>query len=174
MNHADHVNLLRNGIPAPGGCWADFGSGRGAFTLAVAELLGPAAEIYSIDRDGGSLRQQERAMARRFPGTKAHYVAADFTSPLELPPLDGLVVANALHFLRRKEAALNLLRGYLKPGGRFLVVEYNTDRGNTWVPYPFSYPRWAELARACGFAHTELLAKRPSRFLGEIYSAASW
>jgi len=38
MDHKDHVNLLRNGITNAGGVWADFGSGQGAFTLALAEL----------------------------------------------------------------------------------------------------------------------------------------
>lgn len=174
MNHTDHVNLLRNGIPAPGGLWADFGSGRGAFTLALAELIGPEGTIISVDKDERSLRRQEGAMKRQFPETTVQYQAADFTRSLNLPPLDGLVVANALHFLRHKEATVRLLRSYLKPGGRLLVVEYNTDRGNIWVPHPFSYPRWRELARASGFGHTELLARRPSHFLGEIYSAASW
>ena len=40
MNHTDHVNLLREGISEPGGVWAEFGSGSGAFTMALAELLG--------------------------------------------------------------------------------------------------------------------------------------
>ncbi len=56
MNHADHVRLLRGGVPAPGGVWADFGSGEGAFTLALADLLGTSGEIYSVDQDAGALR----------------------------------------------------------------------------------------------------------------------
>jgi hypothetical protein len=55
-----------------------------------------------------------------------------------------------------------------------LMVEYNTDRGNMWVPYPFSYSTWERMSRECGFDHTELLATYPSRFLHEIYSAVSW
>ena len=46
MNHEDHVRLLRKGIVEPGGVWADFGSGAGAFTLALADLLG--TEVLSI------------------------------------------------------------------------------------------------------------------------------
>ena len=57
MNHRDHVNLLRRGVPEPGGVWADLGSGAGAFTLALAELVGPGAEIYAVDKDRGALRQ---------------------------------------------------------------------------------------------------------------------
>ncbi|MCI0396681.1 MAG: class I SAM-dependent methyltransferase [Chloroflexi bacterium] len=174
MDHDDHVYLLRKGVPAPGGVWADLGSGTGAFTLALAEVAGPTAEIYAIDQDERALRQQQRAIAARFPDVTVHYQVADFTRPLTLPPLDGLLMANALHFVRRKDNLVTGLKSYLRPGGRFLLVEYNTDRGNPWVPHPLSYESWATLARRSGFSHTELLATVPSRFLGQIYAAASW
>lgn len=173
MNHDDHVNLLRAGVPAAGGVWADFGSGTGAFTLALADLIGADGVIYAIDRDAAALNEQRRAMHSRFPAVQHHTINADFTRPLELPPLDGIVMANALHFVREKDAVLVRLRGYLKSGARLLMVEYNVDRGNTWVPYPFSYTTWAALAGKHGFTDTRLLATRPSRFLGEIYSAVS-
>lgn len=173
MNHADHVNLLRGGVPAPGGVWADLGSGAGAFTLALADLLGPGAAIYSVDQRAGALREQERAMRARFPQTTVHYLTADFTRRLDLPPLDGAVMANALHFVRDKDPVVRLVRGYLKPGGVFILVEYDTDRGNPWVPYPLSYTTWEALAKRNGFAETRLLATRPSRFLGAFFSAAS-
>ena len=173
MIHNDHVNLLRNGIPGPGGVWADLGSGSGAFTLALADLIGATGHIYSVDKDRGALREQERAMRSRFSGTTVHYLTADFTQLLDLPPLDGIVMANSLHYVRKKDPVLQLVRSYLKPGGRLLIVEYNADRGNTWVPYPFSYHTWEVLARQNGFSATQLLATVPSRFFGEIYSAVS-
>jgi ubiquinone/menaquinone biosynthesis C-methylase UbiE len=167
------MNLLRGGIPASGGVWADLGSGWGAFTLALADLLGPTGEIYSVDKDHGALREQEREMRVRFPSTRVHYLQADFTRPLDLPPLDGVVMANSLHYERHKEPVVELIRGYLKPGGRLILIEYNADRGNPWVPFPISYPNWEKLAERCGFASTHLLATAPSRFLREIYSALS-
>jgi ubiquinone/menaquinone biosynthesis C-methylase UbiE len=173
MNHQDHVELLRGGVPAPGGVWADFGSGAGTFTMALAELVGETGEIYSIDRDKGVLASQERDMRLRFPKVTVHYISADFIRPLDLPPLDGAVMANSLHFVRDKEAALERVRGYLRPGGRLILVEYNTDRGNTWVPHPLSYTTWERVAARSGFTNTRLLHRRPSRFLGEIYSAVS-
>ncbi len=173
MNHHDHVDLLRNGIPGQGGTWADFGSGTGAFTLALADLIGPQGYIYSVDKDRGSLREQQRNMQANFPSARVEYIAADFTQRLDLPVLDGIVMANSLHFVRKKEPVLQLMRGYLRPGGRLLLVEYDTDHGNTWVPYPFSYTTWEKMARQQGFVETTLLARHPSRFLGGMFSAVS-
>lgn len=173
MTHEDHVNLLRDGIPGMGGAWADLGSGQGAFTLALADMLGDTGEIYSVDKDRSALREQERAMSLRFPSVSCHYVAADFTRPLSLPPLDGVLMANSLHFQRNKDAVLRLVRGYIRPGGRLILVEYNIDKGNMWVPHPLSYATWEALSLRSGFTSTMLLSTVPSRFLREIYSAVS-
>mgnify|MGYP003388617150 CR=1 FL=1 len=99
MNHTDHVSLLRGGVYASGVSWADLGSGTGAFTLALADLLGPAGVIYSLDKDAGALAAQEQAMRRSFPSTTVHYLTADFSRPLSLPPLDGIVMANSCIFI---------------------------------------------------------------------------
>ena len=132
MEHADHVRLLRGGVPAPGGVWADFGAGRGAFTLALAELIGPGSALHAIDRDANALRELARLAAERFPDVALHTQAADFTRPLPapLPALDGLIMANALHFVPPRDQArvVQLLKGTLKPGGRWLMVEYNVDK----------------------------------------------
>ncbi len=172
MEHEDHVALLRDGVTS-GGVWADLGSGGGAFTLALADLLGPGSTIYSVDRDGRALRRQAEAMQVSFPDVTVHYIHADYTKSLDLPPLDGVIMANALHFQRkrRKSGVLDLVRGYLKPNGRLLIVEYNTDRGNLWVPHPFSYETWERMASDHRFGGTRMLAARPSRHLREMYSA---
>jgi ubiquinone/menaquinone biosynthesis C-methylase UbiE len=173
MNHADHVQLLKNGGIQTGRVWADLGSGAGAFTLALADLLGESGTIHSVDRDAGALREQARAMAAQFPKITLHQTAMDFTKPLDLPPLDGIVMANSLHFIQRKEPLLERLKALLRPNGRLILVEYNVDSGNPYVPYPLSYGTWEQLAKRCGFATTRLLATVPSRWLKEIYSAVS-
>ena len=171
MNHADHVFLLSEAVA--GGAWADLGSGHGAFTLALADLLGRDGVIYSVDRDRGALKTQQQDLDRRFPATAMHYLALDFTSRLPLPPLDGLVMANSLHFVKHKQPVVQLAASYLKPGGQIVLVEYNTDAGNLWVPHPLSFDTWQQLAGRCELLATRKLAAVPSRFLGEIYSAQS-
>ncbi|MGI8856502.1 MAG: methyltransferase domain-containing protein, partial [Thermomicrobiales bacterium] len=112
MNHHDHVRLIRDGVSrgdsddAQSGApvWADIGSGGGAFTLALADLLGDGATIHSVDRDVRALREQERALHAAFPSVSVVLHAGDFTRPLDLPPLDGIVMANALHFVRDQTA----------------------------------------------------------------------
>jgi ubiquinone/menaquinone biosynthesis C-methylase UbiE len=173
MDHDDHVRLLRDGVLGGGKTWADLGSGEGAFTLALADLLGPTGSIHTVDRDGGALQVQLRALREAFPSVSVTPLVADFTMTLEVPPLDGVVMANSLHFERDKLAALRLVYGYLRPGGRLVLVEYDTDHGNWWVPFPLSFRTWTTVAAEAGFRDTQQLASIPSRFLGSIYSAVS-
>ena len=117
--------------------------------------------------------QLER-LAGRFSDVGVVPVVADFTIPIDLPQLDGIVMANSLHFVRDKAPVLQLIRGYLRPGGRLVLVEYAADRGNEWVPYPLSFATWSVLAADAGFRETRQLASVPSRFLDSIYSALSF
>ena len=199
MDHHDHVELLRGGV-APGvslgvapadspdappaeasargprpTAWADLGAGEGAFTLALADLLGPGATIHAVDRDGQALERNARDMERRFPGTHLVTHRNDFTAgvPVEEGSLDGIVMANSLHFVRDKAPVLSVVLTALRPGGTFVLVEYGADSGNPWVPWPLSYPTWERLAAAAGLTATRRIGQVPSRFLGSIYSAAS-
>ena len=53
MDHRDHVGLLREGVEGGGLNWADLGSGQGAFTLALADLLGPTGSIHTTELKHG-------------------------------------------------------------------------------------------------------------------------
>lgn len=176
MNHTDHVSLLRPANLSPGGIWADFGAGSGAFTLALRELVGAEAEVYAVDKDFTRLEELERSFRQRFgspPGANGslHLLQADFARTLELPPLDGAIMANSLHYFREKERLLRHVGACLRPDGTLLVVEYNVDSGNPWVPHPLSFETLRSLAPSAGFSTPRLLATHPSRFLREFYSA---
>jgi ubiquinone/menaquinone biosynthesis C-methylase UbiE len=175
MNHTDHLNLLRGARLPVGGVWADLGAGAGAFTLALRELIGPEATIYAVDKDRGALHRLEAAHRARFPSTD-HLIPLneDFSRPLDLPALDGVVMANSLHFFKDKEKVLRHVREFLKPDGALLLVEYNVDSGNLWVPHPLSFGTYRSLVPRAGFREPRLLATVPSSFLREFYSAVAY
>ncbi len=174
MDHADHVALLRPAV-APGGTWADIGAGEGAFTLALADLLGQGGRIVAVDRDRHALERNTEAVRTRFPGVAIEAIVADFQRPLTLPALDGLVAANSLHFVGRRQQVevVATLAAHVDSAGRFVVVEYDADRGNPWVPHPFSYSSWERMAAAAGLVDTRQIGRVRSRFLDGIYSAES-
>ena len=164
MNRKDLVGLIEGGVGKRGGRWADLGAGEGAFTYALADLVGPEAHIIAVDKDATALRSIDGRIETR---------VADFTKPLDLHELDGIVMANSLHFVRHKPPVLESVHRMLRPGGRLIVVEYGTDKGNPWVPYPFAYQQWEKLAGGAGFKSTRLLKTIPSRWLGSMYAAVS-
>jgi SAM-dependent methyltransferase len=176
MDHADHVALIRPGVTTRADAtWADLGAGRGAFTLALADLLGSGARIIAVDRAARDLAANALDMGRRFPTVDFSTLVADFEQPLDLPPLDGLVAANSLHYVRRERQVdvVATLASHLRPGAPFIVVEYDADGGNPWVPHPISVRRWHDIAEAAGLVETREIGRVPSRFLGAIYAAVS-
>jgi SAM-dependent methyltransferase len=173
----DAAALIRGGVEAPGATWADLGAGTGTFTRALATLLGPGGTVYAVDRDRGALAALSRPSRVR-PAVDATVVtiAADFTRPLSLPPLDGVVLANALHFVPAEEQApvLGRVAALLRPGAALVLVEYDRRAASRWVPHPVSPTRFAALAPPAGLAPPTPLAERRSSFGGVIYSAVAY
>jgi len=171
MDHADHVRLIQDGVLGGGRHWLELGAGQGAFTLALADILGTGGRILATDRDGRSLRAAAGSVRHRFPETQLEIREFDFTDGILDGPFDGVLAANTLHFVADRDPTLRAIRFSIRRGGRLVVVEYDADRGNPWVPHPFSFERWRMEAVAAGYAEPRLLGRVPSRFLGAIYAA---
>lgn len=153
--------------------WADLGAGDGAFTLVLAALLGHAGNVIAVDRDARALARLKRAVRPAGDVASIETLSADFGRPLALPPLDGVLLANSLHYVQETEQAslLKRLRANLGLTGRLVVVEYAIARPNPWVPHPVPPRRFEALARDAGFGETAVLAEAPSRYWGRAYSA---
>lgn len=172
MKHPDHVDLIRAGVEGAGPRWLELGAGDGEFTLALTDLL-RAGDITAVDRDRWALPDLERRVVDAFPAMTLRTVVADFTEGLPEGPFDGVLAANSLHFVEDVAPVLAAIRGVLAPGGRLVVVEYDADHGNPWVPHPIPFGRWTDLATAAGFTSPRLIHRVPSRFLGSIYGAVT-
>src|SRR4051812_47185430 len=114
MQHSEHVNLIKKANIPQGGRWADFGSGEGAFTLALRDLAGENVEIYSIDKDKEILEKQKKKFEIQFPHTNVYYVEKNFIENLDIPLLDGIIMANSLHYVQDQNGFLTTMQKYLK------------------------------------------------------------
>lgn len=164
------VELIRGGVPGPGEVWADLGAGTGNFTWALAELLGPEARIYALDRDARAVAAQERRLRDDPPAATVLPRQADVLRSLDLPPLDGILAANLLHFVRDQPGLLRRLRAALRPGGRLLVVEYEQALPLPWVPHPLPFARLDGLVREAGFTGLAQVGQRRSPSSGRASS----
>jgi len=135
-------------------------------------LLGPSSTVYAVDRDARALHELTRYPGVS-PSAQIRTVVGDFSDRLELPPLDGIVVANALHYVPYADQArvLRQIASLTTAGAPLVIVEYERTNANRWVPYPITIDRLTTIAREAGLTGPTLLATRPSRFSGSIYSA---
>lgn len=172
MTHQEAKAFIEDGITRGPYTWADLGAGAGTFTRALSELLGPQGAVYAVDE-----RPVVDELEKRHPSkerAKIISLQADFTNPLDLPPLDGILMANALHYVADPIPLLERLVSHLRPGGTFLLIEYDRERGNPWVPHPVSRRKFRKLAKGVGLENLEEIYQRPSRYgNGELYAMKS-
>lgn len=149
--------------------WADLGCGDGTFTLALAEALASGSVIHAMDLDGSALR--------RVPSAHNHVRIVrhrgDFTKPpWPFADLDGILMANSLHYVEHQAAFLRACESQMKPRGRFLIVEYDTTEASRWVPYPVNHARLTALFEREGYS-SRVLRSRPSIYRrAPLYAAA--
>jgi len=171
MEPAEITRLIEKGVQAGPFVWADLGAGDGAFTRALHELLGPEGEIYAIDKSTVRIHNLKRAFAGR--DAHMHFIAGNFTHSFNVPPLDGILMANAIHFVEDKSAFLKNIMKTLKPQGTLLIVEYDIEEGNHFVPYPLSFASFESIAASAGFEPPRLLATAESKYWDHIYAAVT-
>jgi SAM-dependent methyltransferase len=157
--HTPHIEWAR-----PQSC-CDLGCGNGTFTIALAQLLVVGSTVHAVDLDQKALSE----IPGQHDGVKIRKILGDLQSPgLSLPSVDGILMANVLHFIREQSL---FLRRLLSVTDRFLIVEYERSKPNPWGPYPVGFERLRELFSEAGVEHVDKLATRPSRFGGPMYSA---
>lgn len=171
MHQADAVRLLDSPAierRAPQ-IWADLGCGDGVFTRALASLLAPGSSIHAMDRDAAALR----ALPPEHDGVVIRSWTRDVTGqPWPFGPVDGVLMANLLHYVRDQLSFLRGCRDQLTPGGHLLVVEYDTDRANRWVPYPVSRRLLTTLCASAGFGPVVAVGSQKSMYQrAPLYSA---
>jgi ubiquinone/menaquinone biosynthesis C-methylase UbiE len=137
--------------------WADLGCGDGFFTGVLAGMLAANSRIYALDKQSQTLKKSA--------GNKVQIVfqETDFIiDDLQLPMLDGILMANSLHYVANKINFLNKISRCLKPGGMFIIIEYDTTVSNRWVPFPIDFKSLSKLFADKGYGHIQKIGERKS------------
>lgn len=166
MNATEARLLIEAAILEKGAAtWADLGCGAGTFTYAVADLLGEGSKIWAIDKLNQHLAAS-RAQAQ------IEFVKADIErQQLPLKDLDGIIMANTLHYIKDQSGFLENLRLYLKGNGKMILVEYDTTNSNQWVPFPVTYEKAESLLTNAGFKDVERIGEHQSSVRNEMIFA---
>jgi len=165
------ITLIKKGLTRTNEpqVWADLGAGTGLFTTALSTLLPDGSTIYAIDKDRKAINNVS------IPSQKIllNKIAMDFLiHPLETELLDGMLMANSLHFVSDKLSFLQKVKRNLKPSAKIVFIEYDTEKSNAWVPYPITYQSLEDLARILGAVSVEKIGSTPSKYNeATIYSA---
>lgn len=159
MQQSDAINLIQKAITSnQPQRWADLGSGTGTFTTALNNILPSGSHITAIDKQSQQL--------------PVDFIKANFANDdLPLINLDGILMANSIHYIRDKQRLIKKLETYFSSSPTFLIVEYDTTRFNPWVPYPISFQNIHQLFQTLGYKNINKLAEMPSRFGGRLYAA---
>jgi ubiquinone/menaquinone biosynthesis C-methylase UbiE len=136
--------LLRAAGIAPGMRVLDLGTGLGHVAREVAEIVGPDGEVVAVDRDPAML-----ANAAAHP--RVRYVAADARTYRDAEPFDAIVCRLLLFHLPDNADVVRHHLAALKPGGRFVALDYDLGACRTQpvVPLYEQATVWIESA----FAH---------------------
>jgi SAM-dependent methyltransferase len=174
MEAREAERLISAAVPPGSGTWADFGAGDGTFVRALAARLGRGARIYAVDRDARALKALVRASASLEAAVAI--VQADLQRDFSLPgvepgTLDGMLLANTLHFLPDARGALGRLSSWLRPGGRAVIIEYDRRPPDRWGPHPIDAVDLPALFDAAGLDAPLEVARMASVFGGEMYVA---
>lgn len=139
--------------------WADLGCGSGTFTLALASILEADSTIYAIDTQASALAE----IPNLYQTVNINKLILDFIkADLPIHQLDGVLMANSLHYVKDKEAFLTKLKSNLKPDASLVVIEYDSNAANPWVPYPIDFSSLNALFLKLGYTKIKKLNSRRS------------
>jgi ubiquinone/menaquinone biosynthesis C-methylase UbiE len=113
----------------PGQTVADIGAGSGLLVGPLARAVGPKGRVYAVEIDEGFFPEiRKRAAASQVSNVDT--VLGKFTDPaLPVKTVDVALFHDVLHHVESRGAYLKTLAGYLAPGGRIVVIDYEGGMG---------------------------------------------
>ncbi|MFO0908818.1 MAG: methyltransferase domain-containing protein [Isosphaeraceae bacterium] len=107
---------------------ADIGAGTGLYTRLFAEAVGPEGAVYAVDIAVPFLRHIEATAKKNGHAQVKTVRGAQDRVNLNPESIDLAFVCDVYHHVERPGAWLGSIRTALKPGGRFVVIEFDRAR----------------------------------------------
>jgi trans-aconitate methyltransferase len=114
--------------------WMELGSGKGLFTAALSQVVPSGSTILAIDKSSPEFGDYAFNAA-----VEIEQIELDFIKARLPQGFDGVLMANSLHFVENKKTFFQSLRHSMSRHATLIIVEYDTNHGNQWVPYPVSF-----------------------------------
>ena len=102
----------------------DFGCGRGGFTVAAAELVGPEGKVYALDVHPLAVKLV-RTEIRRSGLANVEIIQADGPTGLADRSVDVVLLYEIFHDLAEPETVLAELARVMKPGAVLSVTDHH-------------------------------------------------
>lgn len=145
--------------------WVDLGCGSGVFTEVLANILQKNSRITAIDRT-----------PQHIPNSLGNHVTINFQQldfvldNISIDNVDGILMANALHFVKDKTALIKKLERLFKASPTFLIVEYDHNLPNPWEPYPISLIQLKDFFTKLNYGKFKQLGEQQSAYGGMMYA----
>lgn len=108
---------------------ADLGAGAGVFSIPLARAVGPTGKVYAVEIDQKLVDHINRkASDQKVPNVTA--ILSTFTDPaLASADVDVAFFHDVVHHIEDRPGYLKQMARYLKPTGRFAIVELDAKTG---------------------------------------------
>lgn len=121
-----------------GTTFLDVACGAGAYTLALADHVGPNGMLYALDlwEEGIEMLMAE-VKKREINTIRAHVADISLHMPLETSTMDLCLMATVLHDLiedHTDQGTLQEVARVMKPGGKLAVIEFKKMDGPPGPP----------------------------------------
>lgn len=116
---------------APGMVVADVGAGTGFFAMLFAQRVAPGGRVIAVDISKPFLEAIAERARRESPGNVETRLGTHTDTGLPEGAVDIVFTSDTYHHFEQVAPILASIRRALKPGGRFIVVDFERIAGVT-------------------------------------------